>query len=702
MNVYEEAAEQSLGAISDPELRIGVGRLFADTQRMIEERGINLVVLTARRLACLYQLLIQTGMPPIEGSMVVSDRFLDANPNLEWTSARVLLLDDSVVVGTTLVRLRDYISGKGARAVLCRSVCIDFEQSAEYLLEGADFEALYVKTSNEVQQFSRDVVVALFQQQVPFFSDFPISRPVDISVKAWKGYLENPDWHVADVTAPLLSDTVQTFAQVPTQETTQRFLSRVTPEASALLDNFKMRSYVRKSNRGVLVVFVPIAMLAPCKPSALDSALSAIAVSLKSANAEFGMDWQSWTPVAKHRLVQIYLSACVLAELWPNIASAASLDDSTLTTNALEPLPISLYFGDRSEAALAAFNVMGGVYRSTEVGTFDQPAQIRLDQPEPSRLLRELDVQDVLWEVHELLAQTGYPEQPSQGELTKIGLIFAHGVSSIFGFLNRVYELPQRAEIRALRSRAEYYELFSDDEKRFLNQGFTMRELTAALAPDHMTGSPWARSLLSLGIDTGNDLGIIVPVTRHDVVRDIVHRSYRLGETAQLAEWPLPEAIRTDQLDALSSTVLEGFPILTSTEQIPRYWRRRHHHMSDTSALRLAVLDAVPGNIVSRFNGWVTSVEGETFDAELISSLEDDHRLAQMRSAQLTDATRKHLEPGVTFTWTVFSRERSGVKDNISRIRVRRPEPLDTERLYRGAHALAYLAGVDDEPPIRG
>jgi len=312
--------------------------------------------------------------------------------------------------------------------------------------------------------------------------------------------------------------------------------------------------------------------------------------------------------------------------------------------------------------------------------------------------LNDNAVQDVLWEERELIAYTGTPKEPSRGELTKIGLIFAHAVSSIFGFLNRTYELPQRAQIKGLSTRANYDEEFGDGEKRFLNQGFTSRELTAALLPGQ-DESPWARSLMSLGIDVGNDLGIIVPVTRYDAVRDVVYRSYRLGETAQLAEWPLPHAVRTKRFDALSECVTRGFPIISSSEPIRTRWIRRWHGTTKESldTLALAVHEAVPGKITSRFNGTVIAVDAESFDADLVSTQEDDHRVAQMRRDQLSDVEQRRLEPGAVFTWTVFAKERNGIKDNISRVRVRRSIPLNSDRQLQRAEALIYLAQTNLE-----
>lgn len=74
----------------------------------------------------------------------------------------------------------------------------------------------------------------------------------------------------------------------------------------------------------------------------------------------------------------------------------------------------------------------------------------------------------------------------------------------------------------------------------------SVRELVTALSPVQKTDSTWFRGLISLGIDAGNDLGIVVPDTQFNVSRGIVYRCYRLGETAFLADRPLVSTLQDE------------------------------------------------------------------------------------------------------------------------------------------------------------
>lgn len=705
MSVYEQVATDALDAISDGDLRLAVGELFAKAQSLVAKGSVNLVILAARRLSCLYQLLVSQGMPPIVGCPVVSDRFLEASSDWDWPQTRALVLDDSVVVGTTLARLHDDLVARLSNGGTARylAVCLDSEQCAKYLLDGMEFELLRSRETKDVQRFSRQVVEALFRNQVPFFSDFPVSKPLLFTPESWARYLGSGNWHVADVTAPLLGDaSTHAFAQIPTSATAERFLSRVVPQAAWLLDTFKIRSYVKHDFDGsVRVVFVPIAMLAPCGPDGLTAALNAIGATLGELGSDAQLHWADWAPEAKHRLVQLYLSTCALAEIWPDIASAAQ-KVSELTAEMLEDLPIDLYFGNSSAAAVTTFDALVTGYDKTPTGEYDQPPRLRLETPLPSPLLGHEDLQEVLWETRELLASIGLPEQPSAGELTKIGLVFAHAISGIFGFINRSYEEPQRQLIASLSSKEEYDDLFGDGDKRLLDQGLTMREIAASLTPDSIDDSPWTQALVSLGIDVGNDLGIVVPVTRYDPKRDVAYRCYRLGETAELADQPLTRAAWEGPIsarahgDAVTRGAPGGYPILPITLSIKDHESADFQTAVSLESLWRIVIQAVPGRVESCYEGTVIDVGEDYFEANLVSPLGDDERVARIGVGQIRDEDRDRLERGARVTWSIFANEVSGAKKRTSSVRLPQRPALKYKELYRGVEILGqFVRDID-------
>ena len=185
LHPYDEAAERSLQKISDVGLRRATARIFELAQRLVDAGEVDLVVIAARRLSCLYQLLLKAGMPQLTGCLAISNRVLDADPHIDWATTRVLVLDDSVVVGTTLYRLCGDLKARGASHVICRSICVDSGQRADYLLEDLDFDATFTLESDAVSRYSKEVVVALFENQVPFFTDYPTTVPLTLGSRTW-------------------------------------------------------------------------------------------------------------------------------------------------------------------------------------------------------------------------------------------------------------------------------------------------------------------------------------------------------------------------------------------------------------------------------------------------------------------------------------------------------------------------------------
>lgn len=692
---YEHVADRVLSRIRDRALRVAIGTLFASAQALVEQGTVNVVILAARRLVCLYEALIQQGMRPLEGCLVVSDRYLEANPDLclPDEDCDVLILDDSVILGTTLRKLSERIlalfGGRGS--VRSRAVCVDDTQVAAYLFDGLDFSAIHHRNADEVQEYSRQIVLALFEHQVPFFADFPVTEVLECSREAWEHILTRERWHVADVTAPGLEATGNyALALIPADNTLDAFLSRLIPEASALVDAIKVRCYVRSLDTGVRLVLVPIAMVAPASPAALESALAAIAAQVSDGQESINLAWESWQPEAKHRLLQLYASVCVLAELWPDLRTAAALPD--LGSWVLEPLPVELYFGPSSTHIVSAFDSVLSSYEKTKPGQYPAPPQIRIEEPAPSPILLEDEVQHMLWGAQEMIEGCGIADVPGATELTKAGLIFSHSISSVFGLVNREFEIPQRDEIRNLASLETYRDWLGDGSRRILSQGFTLRELVQYLVPVESTDRAWSRSLVSLGIDEGNDLGVVVPMTRYDTTRNLVFRYYRLGETASLAAWPLVEATIDDEprSDYFIEAMLAGSPVEPSSHLIDDFLALDRPKPSPISRHTLVerVRSIVPGRPMERYNGTVRAVRDDVVDATLLSPIEDDPRDARIPLERIHPDSHPEIRAGSRFTWTTFEAKSPGKVRRTIDIKMRPIPPIDLDQLERDAAAL--------------
>jgi hypothetical protein len=696
----------ALRDIEDRRLQDRVVQVFDEAKRRVESEGVDLIILCARRLPCLYQVLLRAGYEPISGALVVSDRFMDIVRHWRWRN--VLILDDTVVLGTTLTKLHNEISARvksvGGGEVRCAAICVDADKKADYLLNRLSLDPSLELSTGEVEQFSTDVVTTLFRNGIPFFSDFPVTRRIEMDRQTFLDFVDGAGWHVADVTAPLIATERQrAYTQIPDSEKSQETLAKMPPPVARLIEAFKLRSYVSPlGDQRLGVTFVPIALLGACRETDLDEALVSLSDMLGVASLE-KIDWRLLSGGAKHRLLQMIASAFVLAL----VAEPVLTEALGFGGRWLDEIYASLYFGSMTDLALKVSGKIHGLARSTKARTDSITIGGDSDIPVPSELLADNDLRALLWAQRELFRQVRIKRAPDTGEMTKVGIVASHAISSLFGYISDEFETPQQAEIRALEDYESYVQIYGDDpSRRVLNQALTMRELASAILGDSSSAGAWDRALVSLGIDIANDLGIVVPSTQVDRSRGLVYRAYRLGETAQLAQRPLvrwqPDD-GIDALDAFSQAIRDGYPILSQNVKLSlpvgsgqRAYKAQINEDDVVDELAKLLHEALPGRIVACFDGLITRVRSEgSFEAELTNILDFDISQAVLSTQQVLE-TQKHLvRPGVTFEWIVFERVGDDHKDRTSRLRLEEIQPLDSNAIERAAQDFHFLADAE-------
>lgn len=141
--------------------------------------------------------------------------------------------------------------------------------------------------------------------------------------------------------------------------------------------------------------------------------------------------------------------------------------------------------------------------------------------------------------------------------------------------------------------------------------------------------------MILLGIDVGNDLGIVVPTDKHDRVRDVVYRTSRLGETAHVVDTPLFTLSDGGRLDEAARAVDSGAAVDNALHPIGWLSSDRTVDEGRAEALRSAVGRAVAGRIVQRFSGTVTTVSDEHFVAEPYDPVAGEQRVGELAMAQI-------------------------------------------------------------------
>lgn len=572
----------ALEPISDRELRDALAATFRRAAELAMTRDDHgrptLVVLVSRRLTCVYDMLVAAGMSLFDAAEVVSDRVLDAE-SMDLGGRRVILLDDSLVLGTTLVDLFDRVVQLVGRPELVTTLvaCVDGERFNENFarhvgIAVGDSDLPLIRATKELEAFSYELASCLYRAGIPYFTDFPLVRQLRLERSFVEHVLRSEDWFAADVTPPagFAGDQRRGYSLVPRSDTGRRIRARVPPAASQLAELLKVRLYCRDEGADHFDVrIVPIGIPGAVMVPALNDALEQIAVRLR--DNEESLRWRTWTPVAKHRLLQMYLSSCVLTEFWDTVGMPHVLEPDVLDQRHLH-----YYFGaGDSPKVLDAFVAAVDEYRSAPADA--EPPQPLVPLVPRSGLAAIPDVRRRAAANSELVAATQLlrldqklevladaipPPTPSAGDVTTVDLLWAHRILLIFGFVDHELERPQEAILRTYT-----YEEYADhrrlghDERigpRVIKLGITAHELRPLLLPHLDCTDTWNAAVLSLAIDVGNDLGVIVPSTTCQVEGyGPVYRQYRSGETACIAGLPHEDARTGADIDLYTRWVLE-------------------------------------------------------------------------------------------------------------------------------------------------
>ncbi len=544
--IAHEKWMRALEPIQSHEMRTAVVDLFAYARAFVAKHGTSpfdasrpRIVLVSRRLSCIYMMLVDAGFDALdEGGTaeVVFDRVLETSP--EWGDAPVLLLDDVVIFGSTIaqhhVELRPF-------NVESRVAIVDTERADPTHLERVwgsrqGDERAYRCDAAAARAFAQDVAVALYRTQTPFFTDFPMTRKVDVAEDVPARLVAHSRWMAADVTLPISEEGQLAYTFIANDELVERIKARLHPVAAALAASLKVRVFfgpTRASRRAMRVV--PIGIPKPVMASGNREVLRVLRGATKD-----GIEWDDWTTSAQHRLVQMYLSTGVLAEFWEDLGEGLGDEAFVLDADVLDPLHVRAYFETDGEVPVrAAFNtIVAGARRPEQVGAAVLEIAPRSRPFEHFDLRRELaDCGWVGW-VGKDDGQYAAPDCPEPGRLAAVNTLWAQRLLHFWSVIIEPFQEDVQERLRQLDSdapeRSEY-----ETEYAWLRCGLTAVELTQSLFPWIDADDAWESGLLSLVLDIGNDLGIAVPSTHDEAKfaggRTGVYRQYRAGENATVA-----------------------------------------------------------------------------------------------------------------------------------------------------------------------
>lgn len=271
-SVLDVRIDQGLSDLRVPAIR---GRLLDTVSRALldlEEGRVDTVVFAARRMLCLYAVLLGLGLRSPSRGRVVSDRFLETLPDEAWAGRKVLLIDDTRLTGLTLRgRTRTLQRLVGSTGTFETRVALE---PPEELSTGAERRAWLDRESGGDlhAQFG-----ALFGRNlIPYFTDFAMSRTVRVPTSALLSLLTRPGWQVAEVTSAAVSGTgARSFSFFPGPEVRARLFAALGP-ASAAVELVKVRVFTRQIDYETELRVVPIVLTRPFSRDAVEDLLDVL------------------------------------------------------------------------------------------------------------------------------------------------------------------------------------------------------------------------------------------------------------------------------------------------------------------------------------------------------------------------------------------------------------------------------------------
>jgi hypothetical protein len=681
----DESTWPELDPISNERLRDALQRVFERAMALVQRHDGTermLIVLVSRRMTCLYDMLRRVQLVDFGGAEVVSDRALDSN-SLALRNRSVLLLDDAFILGSTLTDLFDKLSARGAH-VTPIVACVDEERYSPALLAhvGLDFsnESPERCTTKELERFGLDLAGCLYRAGVPYFSDFPVVRELRLQADAFDAVLRTDRWYVADVTpVPAFAGPGrQGYSLVPRDDVATSIRSRLAGTVGAIAELLKVRIYVQELDSERAIRIVPIGVPGAVTLRRLNRELTAVAESLGDTKARLG--WRSWEAAAKHRLLQMYLSTAVLAEVWRDIYP---LNQQPLNMELLERTHVELYFGeDDRDAVLSAFDLAVAAYtRASEDRDWrglDPPIIPNSGLGDRTEVRRGIATNGVLVETAAELSDSLQvfrsmvpPTAPAPSEICAVDRFWAHQVLQVFGLVDEKLERPQERQLREYEyDRYFAYSTADGDETvgpRVIKQGITVAELSRLMAPEFRGHKEWDRVVFSFAIDVGNDLGVVVPSTKALGATGPVFRQYRSGETAFLVNRAHAAIARSDSsasavdLDWYTKQALRSDPDIDV----------------DSFVEELRRIDAASfqcGELLQIWDATVTDITENHVELDVASRLTDAVDTARLELGMFGPADRSVLVLGARVEWIVVGRtDERGRPHRQATVRVLQP-----------------------------
>ena len=174
----------------------------------ISNQNYDVIILLARKAACLFSVLEDMGVVSLNG-IIVSDRVLMYN--IEWLSGkRIAIIDDTIISGTTICKMIRQLKSIGANQIAVHALCVDDYWFVDNLLSESDKNYLqqsYMRVSHSMSiRFCKQIVNALSVVPRPYNIDFSINKSYSFTSRDFSLITECKEWKSVDTSTQLQHD----------------------------------------------------------------------------------------------------------------------------------------------------------------------------------------------------------------------------------------------------------------------------------------------------------------------------------------------------------------------------------------------------------------------------------------------------------------------------------------------------------------
>lgn len=332
---------RALWTIDIPGMRADLVDALVDARAKLEQGEADVLVLAARRMACLYALMVQNGFQPPRRGTVMSDRFILLTRADWWRGKRVILLDDTSLTGKTLAQR------KGRLQSLEGVVSISARPAVK--LNSAKYSFV------EVRDCLHEVYARAFGEKlVPYFTDFPVSLVADVDSVQVSRLVNMAGWSAVDVTnSAVAGGPVKNYTLFPDQERISAFWG-TNQSLPQLVQVAKLRLFtVLADDRRISTRFVPVVLIKAVTEDSARAAAEALGLDPLRNGEILAQTLSLISYLLSERLLD------VIRDIMPKGESRQFVPDGALEILVFGPELCSrlAHFRDRLDEALSVLDV---------------------------------------------------------------------------------------------------------------------------------------------------------------------------------------------------------------------------------------------------------------------------------------------------------------------------------------------------------